>query len=385
MRAVKLERVEKTYPDGTRAVRGIDLAVEAGEFVVLLGPSGCGKTTTLRMIAGLETPSAGRIALGDADVTHLRPSQRDVGFVFQFYALYPHLTVRENIAFPLESSGVARVERERRVAELAEHLGVSKLLELAPRQLSGGDQQRVALARAMVRRPAVWLMDEPLGTLDAGLRLAMVEFLRAEQLAQGVTTVYVTHDQEEAMRLADRIVVMAEGAILQADRPARVYDEPADLFVARFVGSPGMNLIAGELRMDGAPPGVPRLHPYPPPTLWGGRAKRPLRGGPGFPISEESSHALPMPTAAARLAPAPVTLGIRPEFVTLDSASALRGRVTVDEYLGSSRCLHVQSPLGLLVARVEPDEPATLGAEVGLRLDPAHVRLFHSESGKRLA
>src|SRR6185295_18767615 len=165
---------------------------------------------------------------------------------FQFYALYPHMSVRANLAFPLECSGVARAERERRVAEVAERLGITPLLALRPRALSGGDQQRVALGRAMVRRPSVWLMDEPLGTLDAGLRLALCEFVRAEQLAQGVTTVYVTHDQEEALRLADRIVVMSDGVILQADRATRVYDEPADLFVARFVGSPGMNFVFGE-------------------------------------------------------------------------------------------------------------------------------------------
>ncbi|NOT31691.1 MAG: ABC transporter ATP-binding protein, partial [Planctomycetes bacterium] len=301
MKAVTLERVEKTYADGTQAVRGIDLAIEAGEFVVLLGPSGCGKTTTLRMIAGLETPSAGRIRLGDADVTGLRPAQRDVGFVFQFYALYPHMTVRENLAFPLECSGMARPERERRVTEVAERLGITPLFAQRPRALSGGDQQRVALGRAMVRRPSVWLMDEPLGTLDAGLRLALCEFLRAEQLAQRVTTVYVTHDQEEAMRLADRIVVMSDGRVLQVDRAARVYDEPADLFVARFVGSPGMNFVYGELGERSAT-SARRLHPKPPPTLWGMHAQGPFSTPPGFTLSEGNPASLPLPPAAAALA-----------------------------------------------------------------------------------
>jgi len=357
MKAVTLERVEKTYPDGTRAVRGVDLAIEAGEFVVLLGPSGCGKTTTLRMIAGLERPSAGRIRLGGDDVTHLRPSERDVGFVFQFYALYPHMSVRANLAFPLECSGVARAERERRVDEVAARLGLEPLLALRPRALSGGDQQRVALGRAMVRRPSVWLMDEPLGTLDTGLRLALCEFLRAEQLAERVTTVYVTHDQEEALRLADRIVVMSSGEILQAGGAARVYDEPADLFVARFVGSPGMNFVHGELVAEDAG-GARRLHPKPPPTLWG-RAQRPPEPTPGFTLSAESSAALPLPAAAAALAPGEVVLGIRPEFVALDPASPLRGRVAIDEYLGAARCLHLDTALGRLVARVGPDEPAT--------------------------
>ena len=353
MKAVRLEKVEKTYPDGTRAVRGIDLALEAGEFVVLLGPSGCGKTTTLRMIAGLELPTAGSIRLGETEVTALRPSQRDVGFVFQFYALYPHMTVRENLAFPLEASGVARAEIARRVDEVARHLGLEELLPRRPRQLSGGDQQRVALGRAMIRRPAVWLMDEPLGTLDADLRLAMCEFLRARQLEERVTTVYVTHDQEEALRLADRIVVMSQGTILQAASAAEVYDRPADLFVARFVGSPGMNFLAGEAR--------------------GARVRC---GAQEFELARE------LPAGA-------VTLGIRPEavalVVALEGASALRGRVAVDEYLGSSRCLHVDTPLGRIVARVAPEARAARGEEVGLALDCAHLLAFDAGSGRLLA
>ena len=358
MKAVALERVEKTYPDGTRAVRALDLAVEPGEFVVLLGPSGCGKTTTLRMIAGLETPTAGRVLLGGADVTALRPARRDVGFVFQFYALYPHLSVAENIAFPLECAGVARDERERRVRELAQHLGLAPLLAHRPHQLSGGDQQRVALARAMVRRPSVWLMDEPLGTLDADLRLALCEFLRAQQLAERVTTVYVTHDQEEAMRLADRVVVMAGGAILQADAPARVYDEPADLFVARFVGSPGMNLIEGEVRAVG--------------------------GGISFAPKGDAATGLALARSASAR-PGPAVLGIRPEFVRLDPAGALRGRVAVDEYLGASRCLHVDTGAGRVIARCAPDAAASAGSEVALALEPERVLLFEPGSGRRLA
>ena len=381
MKPVTLERVEKTYPDGTRAVRGVDLAIAAGELVVLLGPSGCGKTTSLRMIAGLEAPSAGRVRIGDDDVTHLRPRERDVGFVFQFFALYPHLTVRENLAFPLECSGVPRDERRRRVAEVAERLGLGRLLGHLPRELSGGDQQRVALGRALVRRPGVWLMDEPLGTLDAGLRLELAEFLRAQQLENRITTVYVTHDQEEAMRLADRVVVMSEGAILQEGGAARVYDEPESLFVARFVGSPGMNLFAGEVRVGGD--GARRIHPYPPPTLFGGRAHGPEREPPGFTLSAQSLAELPPSTAALR--PGPVTLGIRPEFVALDDTSTLRGRIEVDEYLGSARCLHVDTPVGRLIARVGPDAPCARGTEVGLRLDPARLRLFDPESGRRLA
>lgn len=187
------------------------------------------------------------------------------------------------------------------------------------------------------------------------------------------------------MRLADRIVVMSEGAILQEGRAASVYDEPADLFVARFVGSPGMNFVAGELRADGSPSGARRIHPYPPPTLFGGRAQGPGEGPLGFTHSEVFLDALPLPPAATTLPSGRVTLGIRPESLTLDPSSPLRGRVVVDEYLGSSRCLHVATPIGRLVARVEPDAPGARGSEVGLRLDAAHVRLFDSDSGRRLA
>ena len=247
MSFLSLERIEKTYPDGTRAVNGIDLAVEQGELVVLLGPSGCGKTTTLRMIAGLELATGGAIRLAGRDVTRLRPSQRDVGMVFQFYALYPHLTVRDNIGFPLRAAGLARADVRARVDAVAAQMDLERLLPLYPKQLAGGDQQKVSLARAIVRRPAVYLMDEPLGTLDADQRLAMRELIRTEQLASGVTTIYVTHDQEEAMSLADRIVVMDGGRIRQVGTPAEVYDRPSDLFVASFVGSPGMNFIPGEV------------------------------------------------------------------------------------------------------------------------------------------
>jgi multiple sugar transport system ATP-binding protein len=269
----ELERLAKTYPDGTRAVRGVSLAIEARELVVLLGPSGCGKTTTLRMIAGLEMPSEGRVLLGGREVTRARPSERDIGFVFQFYALYPHLTVAENIAFPLRSAGLGRSERQSAVERVAERLGIRELLERRPRELSGGDQQRVALARAIVRKPSVYLMDEPLGTLDAEKRLELRELVRAQQLELGVATVYVTHDQEEAMSLADRIVVMREGEILQVGSPREVYQHPSTLFVARFVGSPGMN--AGRIRRwgevvpDGGGEPMPRSPRSPGPTVLG--------------------------------------------------------------------------------------------------------------------
>jgi multiple sugar transport system ATP-binding protein len=355
---LRLEALEKTFPDGTQAVKGVDLAIDEGEFVVLLGPSGCGKTTTLRMIAGLELPTGGRIHLAGREVTRLRPSKRDVGFVFQFYALYPHLSAAENIEFPLVCAGVRRTERRATVERVVQRLGLEPLLALRPSELSGGDQQRVALARAMVRRPSVHLMDEPLGTLDADRRMEMCEFLRAEQLALEVTTVYVTHDQEEAMRLADRIVVMREGSILQAGSPAEVYDRPSSRFVAEFVGSPGMNFIDGQIRLvDGRIVFWPQGMQLPIPMM---RVRDPIASG-------------------------PATLGVRPEFVRPDAAGPLRGRVVASEYLGVARCLHVETPCGPLVLRTAADEPVALGTEFSIGFNIEHTRLFESRTGDRLA
>jgi multiple sugar transport system ATP-binding protein len=356
---LELMGLKKTYQDGTEAVRGIDAAIEEGEFIVLLGPSGCGKTTTLRMIAGLEIPTAGGVSLGGRDVTCLRPSGRDVGFVFQFYALYPHLSVRANILFPLESVGMEPAEREKRLAEVAARLGLERLLRLYPSQLSGGDQQRVSLARAMVRRPAVYLMDEPLGTLDADLRLEMREFIRSQQLEMKVTTIYVTHDQEEAMGLADRVAIMEAGLVRQFAPPIEVYDDPADLFVANFVGSPGMNFVPGEVVGSE-----------------GGSAFKPD----GCETPMAVTHEVP---------PGRATLGIRPEHVhPVEAGSgdggAVEGKVVIDEYLGAARCIHVDAPFGRLIVRTEGGEARGVGSVVTLGFDPGHVRLFDPESGRRL-
>jgi multiple sugar transport system ATP-binding protein len=345
MSFLSLSRVEKTYPDGTQAVKGVDLENEQGEFVVLHGPSGCGKTTTLRKIAGLELATAGTIRLAGRDVTSLRPSQRDVGMVFQFYALYPHLTVRENIEFPLRSVGMDRAEVKRRVDRVAEEMGLSRLLSSFPRQLSGGDQQKVSLARAIVREPSIYLMDEPLGTLDSDQKLKLREFIRSRQLELKVTTIYVTHDQEEAMSLADRMVVMEGGKIRQAGTPAEIYDRPRDLFVARFVGSPGMNIVDGELRSEGSR------------SLFVSRA--------GAQVEVQT-----------RLDAGPVTLGIRSEHVHVDPAGKLSGKVVTDEYLGAYRNLHAESGLGRVVLRGDAERPYRYGEEVRFRLDPAQVVLF---------
>ena len=355
MSFLQLQQLAKTFPDGTEAVKGLDLSVAAGEFVVLLGPSGCGKTTTLRMIAGLETPSGGQITMDGRDVTHLRPALRDVGFVFQFYALYPHMTVRQNIGFPLESVGVRHRERLERVAAVARAMGIDGLLDRYPRQLSGGDQQRVALARAVVRQPHVYLMDEPLGTLDADQRLAMREFIRSRQQEMNVSTIYVTHDQEEAMSLADRIVVMNEGRICQVGPPSEVYDEPAGLFAAKFVGSPGMNFIPGDVRTEGAESCfVPR-------------------GGVARVVLEK------------KIRPGSMILGVRPEYVYPAPDGPIGGTIVLDEYQGNFRSVHVDTDFDCnLVMRAAASDKRGAGEAIRLAFDPAHIRFFDTETGQRI-
>jgi multiple sugar transport system ATP-binding protein len=359
MSSLQLERLEKTYPDGIRAVAGIDLVAQHGELIVLLGPSGCGKTTTLRMVAGLEIATAGVIRLAGREITWLRPSERDIGMVFQFYALYPHLRVRDNIGFPLRAAGLPAPEIRSRVEGVADQMGLGRLLPLYPRQLSGGDQQKVSLARAMVRRPAVFLMDEPLGTLDADERLGLRELIRAEQLASKVTTLYVTHDQEEAMSLADRIVVMANGRIRQVGTPAEVYDCPADLFVAEFVGSPGMNFI--------------------PCQVTGGDGKLQL-------LSEQGQLRLDVPFELAARAPSTpnAKLGIRCEHVHEDRDGPIVGRVLTEEYFGRARIVHVDTPCGRLVLRADAKTACARGSELRLRFDAAQVSLFDAATEARL-
>ena len=349
---LELQNLQKTYPDGTRAVRGIDLAVAEGEFIVLLGPSGCGKTTTLRMIAGLENPTDGQIVLADQNVTHLPPSERDVGFVFQFYALYPHMSVQKNIAFPLENIGTSASDIDATVDRVARALGIEALLDRYPRRLSGGDQQRVSLARAMVRTPDIYLMDEPLGTLDAEHRLELREFIRRQQLALSTTAIYVTHDQEEAMSLADRMVVMEGGKIRQTGSPSEIYTRPADLFVANFVGSPGMNLIDGRI----------------------------VQNGDGWAFARRGSHVhLPI---RRRAAPGRAILGIRPEFIR-PADRGVPGEVVLEEYMGSHAYVHVATPLGELVMHA-PGRFA-IGETIRLRLDEARICLFDPETGVALA
>ena len=343
-----LQNLQKTYPDGTQAVRGIDLNVNEGEFIVLLGPSGCGKTTTLRMIAGLEIPTGGDIYLSDQNITQSPASQRDIGFVFQFYALYPHMTVRQNIGFPLENINTPQQETEATINRVAKALGIESLLDRHPNQLGGGDQQRVSLARAMVRQPDIYLMDEPLGTLDADHRLELREFIRAQQLALSVTAIYVTHDQEEAMSLADRIVVMDVGNIRQIGTPSEIYHHPTDLFVANFVGSPGMNLIEGQIGSET-------------PTAF-------TTANSEIAITE-TSHT------------GPTTLGIRPEFIR-PSEKGLPAQVSIVEFHGSHQYVHLDTPAGNLIMRTAVNQTPPLHENIHIELAPEHIRLFDTLTGQ---
>jgi multiple sugar transport system ATP-binding protein len=256
MSSIRLEGVEKTYPNGHMAAKGLDLEIRDGEFMVLVGPSGCGKSTALRMIAGLETPTAGRILIGDRDVTMLPPQERDIAMVFQTYALYPHMTVRENLAFGLRMRGATREITEGRVQEAARALGLEAVLGRRPAQLSGGQRQRVALGRAIVREPKAFLFDEPLSNLDAKLRVETRAELARLHRRLAATVVYVTHDQEEAMTLGSRVAVMRDGFLQQVAPPMELYRRPANQFVAGFVGSPAMNFLPGNIVSDRVPPPV---------------------------------------------------------------------------------------------------------------------------------
>jgi multiple sugar transport system ATP-binding protein len=359
MATIELKQVEKRF-DQFHAVKPMDLTIQDGEFVVLLGPSGCGKTTTLRMISGLESVSSGRITIDGRDVTWRHPSDRDIAFVFQLYALYPHMSVQRNIIFPLEAQGESKAIIATRLHEVAHLLQIEHLLRLQPRALSGGDKQRVALARALVRRPAAFLMDEPLGALDADFRETMRAEIKRLHIAQKATTVYVTHDQIEAMAMGDRIVVMSAAEVQQVGTPAEVYHDPANLFVARFIGSPGMNLVRGRYA-DGV------VH---------------LPGGNQFPVPEAGRSLL------ARLAGDEVVVGFRPEAAGINPEGALRAEVYTDELYGAYTMHHlaldgtVESVVHVRSAR---DQIFEIGTPVRFSLKPEMVRFFNPESGQSLA
>jgi multiple sugar transport system ATP-binding protein len=357
MARVALEGVTKRFGK-TTAVEDVTLEVHDREFLVLLGPSGCGKSTVLRMIAGLEEPTSGRIFIGDRDVTDLEPKARDIAMVFQSYALYPHMTVRRNIEFPLRSRGEPREAREEAVRTAAHALGLEELLDRRPAQLSGGQRQRVALARAIVRRPQVFLMDEPLSNLDAKLRVqTRAELIELQRRLAG-TVIYVTHDQVEAMTMGDRIAIIANGRLQQVDAPQTVYEKPGNLFVAGFIGNPPMNTITGKIVHDG---GV---------------------------FLDAAGGRIPLPDSLVAVAEghAEVVLGVRPEHLQLSGDGPVTATVSVIESLGHER--HLVCRLAdeqMVIVRQESEEAApTVGASVRLSAEEDRLHLFDAATGVRL-
>ncbi len=350
MATIELINVEKKFGD-VHAVKPMNLTVRDGEFVVLLGPSGCGKTTTLRMISGLEAVTGGQILLNGRDVTWERPSDRDIAFVFQFFALYSHMTARENIAFPLQAQGERREVVRQRVEDVSRLLRMEHVLDVRPGALSGGDQQRVALARALVRHPAAFLMDEPLGALDADFRETMRAEIKRLHIDQHATTVYVTHDQIEAMAMGDRIVVMSDADVQQVGTPAEVYHDPANLFVARFIGSPGMNLVPGRYVR-----GV--LH---------------LAEGATYKVPDAWAPSLD----AATRGDGDLILGFRPEAATVGVDSAIPATVYATDLHGGYTMLHLELGNNTIIhARTTREAKYAINTPVRFDLDPAMVRFF---------
>jgi multiple sugar transport system ATP-binding protein len=381
MARVELHGLRKEYDGGDIvAVDDLDLTVPDGEFVTVVGPSGCGKTTTLRMIAGLEEPTAGEIRFGDEDVTDQSAQQRDVAMVFQNYALYPHKTIRENMAFGLRmSTDLSEAERNERVVEAAEMMGIEDLLEDVPDELSGGQKQRVALGRAIVREPDVFLFDEPLSNLDAKLRTTMRTEIQRLQEEFGITAVYVTHDQEEAMTMGDRIVILNDGERQQVGEPSTVYENPANQFVAGFVGSPSMNFVPVEASSDGDG------------LLLSGTDDAAFQ----YRLTDERAAALA--DGGDTLAGA-YTLGIRPENVRLvesDADNAIPATVEVVEPIGSDNYLYLDlgeaaSTLDAddhpdFIARVESETHPEIGDVVSVSFPESDVHLFDEQNGEAVS
>jgi multiple sugar transport system ATP-binding protein len=379
MAQITLEQVTKEFSGGVRAVDEVDLTIESGEFLVLVGPSGCGKSTLLRMIAGLEEVSGGRIEIGDREVTNLSPRDRDIAMVFQNYALYPHLTVERNLAYGLRVRKTPKSEIKRRVGEVAEMLGIEHLLQRRPSALSGGQRQRVAMGRAIVREPAAFLMDEPLSNLDAKLRVDMRAQLAHLHAELKVTTVYVTHDQVEAMTLGQRVAVMRDGKFQQVDTPQNLYRLPANLFVAAFIGTPPMNLVEAEVAEAHVEfPGL-RL-PLPPGGVRPGRVILGIRPQ-EFSLAE-SEPALP----ALEVEPAVVeelgseTHAIFP--IDAPSVDSEEIRATTDE--GDSSVLLASNRRALFTASLPEGTEIAIGQPLRLALNPARLHFFDPETGVRL-
>jgi multiple sugar transport system ATP-binding protein len=357
MAGVKLDNVRKVFDDGHVAVHGASFDVRDGELLVLVGPSGCGKSTTLRMIAGLETPTSGTISIGERVVNDVKPADRDIAMVFQSYALYPHMTVAENLAFGLKLRGESREAIAQRVHEAADMLELGEMLARLPRTLSGGQRQRVALGRALVRKPQVFLLDEPLSNLDAKLRLSTrVEIARLHRRL-GTTMIYVTHDQVEAMTLGQRIVVFDKGQIQQIDTPMNLYSKPRNLFVAGFLGSPGMNFLRGTLRADAG-----------------------LR-------LDYGTSALPLLANEALAAHAgnEIVVGIRPEDLRPANApAALQARLEVIEPVGNEVFLNLDCHGTPLVVRTPPGKLPEPGRVMQLDFAPTALHFFNAQNGQRI-
>ena len=364
MASVQLDNLRKVYPNGVVGVAGASFEVADGELLVLVGPSGCGKSTLLRMIAGLEEISSGTLRIGDRVVNDVPPKDRDIAMVFQSYALYPHMTVAENLAFGLKLRGHGKAAIEQRVAEAAKTLELDQLLARKPGALSGGQRQRVALGRALVRKPQVFLLDEPLSNLDAKLRMSMrVEIARLHRQL-GATMVYVTHDQIEAMTLGHRIVVLKDGQIQQIDTPMALYEKPANVFVATFLGSPKMNLFNGELQ-DGD--GRLRLH---------------VRDGVELPLSPGEAAHEALRARVGRM----VTVGLRPEDMRIGGEGAvLPAQVEAVEPVGNEAFVNLRVGSDEVVLRQPPRELPQPGDSVRLSHLPARAHFFDGESGARLA
>jgi sn-glycerol 3-phosphate transport system ATP-binding protein len=359
MASVSLSNVKKVYAGGVEAVKGVSLEVPDGAFVVLVGPSGCGKSTLLRMVAGLETISEGEVRIGDRIVNDVEPAERDIAMVFQNYALYPHMTVFKNMAYGLRNRGTPEPDVVKRVNDAAKLLGIEALLERTPRQLSGGQRQRVAMGRAIVRKPAAFLFDEPLSNLDAKLRVQMRVEIKKLQRELGTTSIYVTHDQVEAMTMADILVVMNAGKAEQIGAPRDIYQKPASQYVASFIGSPAMNFVTGDINAS--------------------------RNGVSF-----AGVAIPVSQAASRQAGEKVSIGIRPEHLTIapnDPDFSLH--VDLVEHLGTDTLYYGHTTGGAgtstpLTVRVSGDIEGRTGDTIPVKIDRGHVHLFDIASGARI-
>ncbi|MFL6180002.1 MAG: ABC transporter ATP-binding protein [Actinomycetes bacterium] len=374
MAPIDLQAVTKVYPDGTTAVRDVDLTVHSGEFMVLVGPSGCGKSTLLRMVAGLEDTTTGRIVIGDKDVTRAAPRDRDVAMVFQNYALYPHMSVRDNLGFALKVSHMPKAERKQRVEDVADLLGLTTHLDRKPGQLSGGQRQRVAMGRAIVREPTVYLMDEPLSNLDAKLRVSMRAELTNLHKRLGVTTLYVTHDQVEAMTLGQRVAVIEDGMVQQVAHPQELYRSPANVFVATFIGSPSMNVVQGDVSDH---------------SVVFGQFSLSLTAKQLTAIGERRS----------------VIVGLRPEAFSVSDSDSVNVEVAAVENLGTESHVFfgvdaaavgvaahklvddeqtIVADRTVFIAKLSPDHDINTGQTLSLKADPNKLYLFDATTGDAL-